>query len=145
MCGTWLTRQCWKDQHYLINVSLHRNYLTHLLSELNVLWCRFLFSLRCINIAMVTILKNVTNIITAVGELYLFRKGQNPKVWTAMFLMVNDTCFVVVDILLLHKIWYHCWLRLCVWKAVIFLKYISQMATCPSWSCHEIFSSCELW
>ncbi|KAF7816086.1 GDP-mannose transporter GONST2-like [Senna tora] len=37
---------------------------------------------------MVTILKNVTNIITAVGELYLFRKGQSPKVWTAMFLMI---------------------------------------------------------
>ncbi|XP_028771445.1 GDP-mannose transporter GONST2-like [Neltuma alba] len=47
-----------------------------------------MYSLKNINIAMVTILKNVTNIITAIGELYLFRKGQNPKVWTAMFLMI---------------------------------------------------------
>jgi hypothetical protein len=38
---------------------------------------------------MVTILKNMTNILTAIGELYIFRKTQNKKVWTAMFLMVN--------------------------------------------------------
>ncbi|KAJ1441866.1 Sugar phosphate transporter domain [Sesbania bispinosa] len=47
-----------------------------------------MYSLKYINIAMVTILKNVTNILTAIGELYLFRKRQNPKVWTAMFLMI---------------------------------------------------------
>lgn len=47
-----------------------------------------IFSLKCINIAMVTILKNMTNILTAIGEFYLFRKRQNHKVWTAMFLMV---------------------------------------------------------
>ncbi|KAI3427644.1 TPT domain-containing protein [Psidium guajava] len=45
-------------------------------------------SLRYINIAMVTILKNVTNILTAMGELYIFRKHQNQKVWIAMFLMI---------------------------------------------------------
>lgn len=50
----------------------------------------FLASLKYINVAMVTILKNVTNILTALGELYMFRKHQNQKVWTAMFLMVND-------------------------------------------------------
>ncbi|KAH9661824.1 GDP-mannose transporter GONST2 [Citrus sinensis] len=48
-----------------------------------------MYSLKYINIAMVTILKNMTNILTAVGELYMFRKRQNQKVWTAMFLMVN--------------------------------------------------------
>ena len=31
----------------------------------------------------------MTNILTAIGELYIFRKTQNQKVWTAMFLMVN--------------------------------------------------------
>lgn len=46
------------------------------------------FSLKHINIAMVTILKNVTNILTAIGEFYIFRKRQNEKVWTAIFLMV---------------------------------------------------------
>ncbi|XP_050936336.1 GDP-mannose transporter GONST2 isoform X3 [Cucumis melo] len=47
-----------------------------------------MYSLKYINIAMVTILKNVTNILTAIGELYIFRKRQNQKVWTAMFLMI---------------------------------------------------------
>nr|XP_043622960.1 GDP-mannose transporter GONST2-like [Erigeron canadensis] len=47
-----------------------------------------MYSLKHINIAMVTILKNVTNILTAVGELYIFRKRQNQKVWTAMFFMI---------------------------------------------------------
>ncbi|KAI4382427.1 hypothetical protein MLD38_008395 [Melastoma candidum] len=47
-----------------------------------------MYSLRFINIAMVTILKNMTNIMTAVGELYLFRKHQNQQVWVAMFLMI---------------------------------------------------------
>ncbi|KAK2967053.1 hypothetical protein RJ640_015273 [Escallonia rubra] len=47
-----------------------------------------MYSLKYINIAMVTILKNMTNILTAIGELYMFRKRQNQKVWTAMFLMV---------------------------------------------------------
>ncbi|KAH7549920.1 hypothetical protein JRO89_XS13G0105500 [Xanthoceras sorbifolium] len=47
-----------------------------------------MYSLKYINIAMVTILKNVTNILTATGELYIFRKRQNQKVWTAMLLMI---------------------------------------------------------
>ncbi|XP_065878695.1 GDP-mannose transporter GONST2-like isoform X2 [Euphorbia lathyris] len=47
-----------------------------------------MFSLKYINIAMMTILKNVTNILTAIGELYIFRKRQNQKVWAAMFLMI---------------------------------------------------------
>ncbi|KAK2641517.1 hypothetical protein Ddye_023280 [Dipteronia dyeriana] len=47
-----------------------------------------MYSLKYINIAMVTILKNVTNILTAIGELYIFRKHQNQKVWTAMLLMI---------------------------------------------------------
>ncbi|KAI8523610.1 hypothetical protein RHMOL_Rhmol13G0087700 [Rhododendron molle] len=47
-----------------------------------------MYSLNYINIAMVTILKNMTNIITAVGEYFIFRKQQNRKVWIAMFLMI---------------------------------------------------------
>ncbi|CAL8999025.1 unnamed protein product [Prunus brigantina] len=47
-----------------------------------------MYSLKYVNIAMVTILKNVTNILTAIGELYLFRKHQSQKVWTAMFFMI---------------------------------------------------------
>ncbi|KAL4284887.1 hypothetical protein GQ457_16G009640 [Hibiscus cannabinus] len=47
-----------------------------------------MYSLKYINIAMVTILKNMTNILTAIGEYYVFRKHQNLKVWTAMFMMI---------------------------------------------------------
>ncbi|KAL8129922.1 hypothetical protein V2J09_019077 [Rumex salicifolius] len=47
-----------------------------------------MYSLKYINIAMVTILKNMTNILTATGELYIFQKQQSQKVWTAMFMMI---------------------------------------------------------
>ncbi|GAV74464.1 TPT domain-containing protein [Cephalotus follicularis] len=47
-----------------------------------------MYSLKYINIAMVTILKNMTNILTAIGELYIFRRHHNQKVWTAMFFMI---------------------------------------------------------
>ncbi|XP_011624830.1 GDP-mannose transporter GONST2 [Amborella trichopoda] len=47
-----------------------------------------MYSLKYINIAMVTILKNVTNILTAIGEIYMFRKHQNAKVWAALVLMI---------------------------------------------------------
>ena len=45
-------------------------------------------SLKYINVAMVTVLKNVTNVMTAVGEMYLFNKHHDNRVWTALFLMV---------------------------------------------------------
>jgi len=45
--------------------------------------------LKYINVAMVTILKNATNILTGIGEVYMFRKRQNNKVWAAMFMMVS--------------------------------------------------------
>ncbi|MQL83739.1 hypothetical protein Taro_016234 [Colocasia esculenta] len=41
-----------------------------------------------INVAMVTVLKNVTNVITAVGETYLFKKYHGGKVWAALLLMI---------------------------------------------------------
>ncbi|KAM0941438.1 putative sugar phosphate transporter domain-containing protein [Dioscorea sansibarensis] len=47
-----------------------------------------MYSLKHINVAMVTILKNMTNILTAFGETYLFKKRQNGKVWAALFLMI---------------------------------------------------------
>ncbi|KAL3015238.1 hypothetical protein AAZX31_06G146600 [Glycine max] len=47
-----------------------------------------MFSLKYINVAMVTVLKNVTNVITALGEMYLFKKHHDGKVWAALFLMV---------------------------------------------------------
>ncbi|KAJ6798488.1 GDP-mannose transporter GONST1 isoform X1 [Iris pallida] len=47
-----------------------------------------IFSLKYINVAMVTVLKNVTNVITALGETYLFQKRHENKVWVSLFLMI---------------------------------------------------------
>ncbi|PKA53756.1 GDP-mannose transporter GONST1 [Apostasia shenzhenica] len=47
-----------------------------------------IFSLKYINVAMVTVLKNIANVITAIGEIYLFKKRHGSKVWTALFLMI---------------------------------------------------------
>lgn len=47
-----------------------------------------MFSLKYINVAMVTVLKNVTNVITAVGEMYLFSKRHDKRVWASLFLMI---------------------------------------------------------
>ncbi|TVU44325.1 hypothetical protein EJB05_03761, partial [Eragrostis curvula] len=58
-----------------------------------------MYSLKYINVAMVTILKNMTNILTALGEIYIFRKGQNKKVWAALFLMiVSAVCGGITDL-----------------------------------------------
>nr|ABF99644.1 GONST2 Golgi Nucleotide sugar transporter, putative [Oryza sativa Japonica Group] len=58
-----------------------------------------MYSLKYINVAMVTILKNMTNILTAVGEIYIFRKGQNKKVWAALCLMViSAVCGGITDL-----------------------------------------------
>ncbi|XP_074302278.1 GDP-mannose transporter GONST1-like isoform X1 [Silene latifolia] len=47
-----------------------------------------MFSLKYINVAMITVLKNFTNVITAVGEMYLFQKHHDNRVWAALFLMI---------------------------------------------------------
>lgn len=54
-----------------------------------VIMIGFVCSLKYINVAMVTVLKNVTNVITAVGEMYLFSKHHDNRVWAALFLMVS--------------------------------------------------------
>lgn len=62
-------------------------------------------SLKYINVAMVTVLKNVTNVITAFGEMYLFKKHHDSKVWAALFLMVKYQEFLMA--------WLNCELVLC--------------------------------
>uniref|UniRef100_A0A7C9DX45 Sugar phosphate transporter domain-containing protein n=1 Tax=Opuntia streptacantha TaxID=393608 RepID=A0A7C9DX45_OPUST len=58
-----------------------------------------MFSLRYINVAMVTVLKNVTNVITAVGEMYLFQKHHDNRVWAALFLMIiSAICGGITDL-----------------------------------------------
>ncbi|KAK9096317.1 hypothetical protein Sjap_021814 [Stephania japonica] len=58
-----------------------------------------IFSLKYINVAMVTVLKNVTNVITALGEMYLFKKHHDRRVWAALFLMIiSAICGGITDL-----------------------------------------------
>ncbi|CAL9072663.1 unnamed protein product [Musa textilis] len=65
-----------------------------------------MFSLKYINVAMVTVLKNVTNVITALGETYLFMKHHDKKVWTALFLMIISAFSGGITDLSFHAIGY---------------------------------------
>ncbi|XP_031493580.1 GDP-mannose transporter GONST1-like isoform X1 [Nymphaea colorata] len=65
-----------------------------------------IFSLKYINVAMVTILKNVTNVITAVGEMYLFNKHHDNKVWVALFFMIISAISGGITDLTFHAVGY---------------------------------------
>ncbi|MBA0750363.1 hypothetical protein Gogos_001777, partial [Gossypium gossypioides] len=65
-----------------------------------------MFSLKYINVAMVTVLKNVTNVITAVGEMYLFKKHHDSRVWAALFLMIVSAVSGGITDLSFHAIGY---------------------------------------
>lgn len=65
-----------------------------------------MFSLKYINVAMVTVLKNVTNVITAVGEMYLFSKHHDSRVWAALFLMIISAISGGVTDLSFHAVGY---------------------------------------
>ncbi|KAL5648871.1 hypothetical protein ACJX0J_039680, partial [Zea mays] len=47
-----------------------------------------MFSLKYINVAMLTILKNVANVLTASEETYFFKKQHDTQVWVALMLMI---------------------------------------------------------
>ncbi|KAL9229477.1 hypothetical protein vseg_004939 [Gypsophila vaccaria] len=65
-----------------------------------------MFSLKYINVAMVTVLKNVTNVITAVGEMYLFQKHHDNRVWAALFLMIISAISGGITDLSFHAVGY---------------------------------------
>ncbi|KAJ6803388.1 GDP-mannose transporter GONST1 isoform X1 [Iris pallida] len=65
-----------------------------------------IFSLKYINVAMVTVLKNVTNVITALGETYLFQKRHENKVWVSLFLMIISAVSGGVTDLSFHAVGY---------------------------------------
>ncbi|KAK9292999.1 hypothetical protein L1049_020983 [Liquidambar formosana] len=65
-----------------------------------------MFSLKYINVAMVTVLKNVTNVITAVGEMYLFKKHHDSRVWAALFLMIISAISGGITDISFHAIGY---------------------------------------
>ncbi|XP_021819992.1 GDP-mannose transporter GONST1 isoform X2 [Prunus avium] len=55
---------------------------------------------------MVTVLKNVTNVITAIGEMYLFQKHHDNRVWAALFLMIISAISGGVTDLSFHAVGY---------------------------------------
>ncbi|KAG2716237.1 hypothetical protein I3760_03G114600 [Carya illinoinensis] len=64
------------------------------------------WSLKYINVAMVTVLKNVTNVITALGEMYLFSKHHDSRVWAALFLMIISAISGGITDLSFHAVGY---------------------------------------
>ncbi|CAK7354892.1 unnamed protein product [Dovyalis caffra] len=62
--------------------------------------------LKYINVAMVTVLKNVTNVITALGEMYLFQKDHDSRVWAALFLMIISAISGGITDLSFHAVGY---------------------------------------
>ncbi|KAG0604497.1 hypothetical protein M758_10G176300 [Ceratodon purpureus] len=64
------------------------------------------YSLKFMNVAMVTILKNVTNLITACGEIYYFNKHHNNKVWGSLGLMVISAVTGGITDLSFHAVGY---------------------------------------
>ncbi|CAL1400012.1 unnamed protein product [Linum trigynum] len=72
-----------------------------------------MFSLKYINVAMVTVLKNVTNVITAVGEMYLFQKHHDNRVWVALFLMIVSAISGGLTDLSFHAVGYTWQIRNC--------------------------------
>ncbi|KAJ4953190.1 hypothetical protein NE237_030022 [Protea cynaroides] len=65
-----------------------------------------MFSLMYINVAMVTVLKNATNVMTAIGEMYLFKKRHDSRVWAALFLMIISAIAGGITDLSFHAIGY---------------------------------------
>ncbi|XP_073098993.1 GDP-mannose transporter GONST1-like [Elaeis guineensis] len=55
---------------------------------------------------MVTVLKNVTNVITALGETYLFQKHHGNTVWAALFLMIISAISGGITDLSFHAVGY---------------------------------------
>nr|XP_024397509.1 GDP-mannose transporter GONST1-like isoform X2 [Physcomitrium patens] len=64
------------------------------------------YSLKFMNVAMVTILKNVTNLITACGEIYFFNKHHSNKVWASLLLMVTSAISGGITDLSFHAVGY---------------------------------------
>mmetsp|Transcript_6321 Transcript_6321/g.13954 ORF Transcript_6321/g.13954 Transcript_6321/m.13954 type:complete len:367 (-) Transcript_6321:835-1935(-) len=51
------------------------------------------FSLKLIGVAMFTLLKNLSNFITIIGDWYFFGRTYSLQVWCCLILMVGSACF----------------------------------------------------
>ncbi|KAE8788259.1 GDP-mannose transporter GONST1 [Hordeum vulgare] len=65
-----------------------------------------MFSLKYINVAMLTILKNVANVLTASGETYFFKKQHDGQVWISLMLMIISAIAGGITDLSFHAVGY---------------------------------------
>ncbi|XP_062195699.1 GDP-mannose transporter GONST1-like isoform X2 [Phragmites australis] len=65
-----------------------------------------MFSLKYINVAMLTILKNVANVLTASGKTYFFKKQHGTQVWIALMLMIISAVMGGITDLSFHAVGY---------------------------------------
>ncbi|CAM0875032.1 unnamed protein product [Alopecurus aequalis] len=65
-----------------------------------------MFSLKYINVAMLTILKNVANVLTASGETYFFKKQHDRQVWISLMLMIISAIAGGITDLSFHAVGY---------------------------------------
>ncbi|KQK13429.1 GDP-mannose transporter GONST1 isoform X2 [Brachypodium distachyon] len=65
-----------------------------------------MFSLKYINVAMLTILKNVANVLTASGETYFFKKQHDSQVWISLMLMIISAVAGGITDLSFHAVGY---------------------------------------
>ncbi|XP_062195698.1 GDP-mannose transporter GONST1-like isoform X1 [Phragmites australis] len=63
-------------------------------------------SLKYINVAMLTILKNVANVLTASGKTYFFKKQHGTQVWIALMLMIISAVMGGITDLSFHAVGY---------------------------------------
>eukprot|EP00850_Spirogloea_muscicola_P014898 SM000110S18905 [mRNA] locus=s110:182121:189533:+ [translate_table: standard] len=87
------------------------------------------YSLKYMQVAMVTILKNTTNIMTAVGEMYLFNKRHSTQVWMSLCLMIVSALFGGITDLSFHPVGYGWQLLNCLFTAAYSLTLRRVMDT----------------
>eukprot|EP00850_Spirogloea_muscicola_P014477 SM000104S09347 [mRNA] locus=s104:256169:264320:+ [translate_table: standard] len=87
------------------------------------------YSLKYMQVAMVTILKNTTNIMTAVGEMYLFNKRHSTQVWLSLSLMIVSALFGGITDLSFHPVGYGWQLLNCLFTAAYALTLRRVMDT----------------
>lgn len=81
-----------------INLRLLQMWLPVNILFVGMVWTSF-YALRDIGVAMVTVLKNLTNFLVIFGDLYFFNKRYSAGVWASLFLMLASAiCSAATDL-----------------------------------------------
>eukprot|EP00878_Enallax_costatus_P011873 GHUV01012397.1.p1 GENE.GHUV01012397.1~~GHUV01012397.1.p1 ORF type:complete len:352 (+),score=58.12 GHUV01012397.1:297-1352(+) len=81
-----------------INLRLLQMWLPVNILFVGMVWTSF-YALRNIGVAMVTVLKNLTNFLVIFGDLYFFDKRYSAGVWATLFLMLASAiCSAATDL-----------------------------------------------